>query len=146
VALDEQRIEPALLAALGTALGPATRILGVKGTIVQRRVLRYELELDGPGPRTRAWIGKVYESSAAGARGFDAVRWLNDAVPPASGCLAVPRAVSYLPEFALVLMEEAGGRSLQRMLKAGSARAEHLSLFARALHELHRLPGTFGAP
>jgi aminoglycoside phosphotransferase (APT) family kinase protein len=32
------------------------------------------------------------------------------------------------------------------MLKAGSARAEHLTLFARALHELHRLPGTFGAP
>lgn len=146
LAQDEERIEPALLAALESRLGTTARIRGVKSTILKRRTLRYELELEGPGPRTRTLIGKVYESSAAGARAFDAVRWLNEEVAGGPGCLAVPRALAYLPDFALVLMEEAGGRALQRLLKDGSAAPEHLALFARAALELHGLPRPFGAP
>ena len=147
LALDEERIEPALLASLESRLRSAARIRRVKGTILQRRTLRYELEHEGPGPRARTFlIGKVYESVAAGTRGFDALRWLNEHVSPGSGCLAVPRAVAYLPDFSLLLMEEAGGRSLHRMLKEESARPEHLRLFARALLELHGLPHAFGAP
>ena len=144
MALDEARVEPGLVAALAPELG---RVLRVQSSVLKRRVLRYEIELDGPVPRL-CLIGKVYESEAAGERGFAALRWLGDQALGARsrGCVMVPRAVAYLPEFALLLMEEAGGTSLQRLLRHGDARPEHARLYARALLELHAVPAAFGAP
>ncbi len=77
VALDESRVEQALAGALESRLGHAQRVRGVKTSILRRRVLRYEVELDGPVPRPPlCLIGKVYESTRAGERGHEALRWL----------------------------------------------------------------------
>lgn len=148
VALDEARIEPALVAALQPQLGPA-RIRALTSSILKRRTLRYELELDGPGPdKHLCLIGKVYESSAAGERGHAALRWLCDQGFHSRGArgVSVPRPVAYLPEFALLLMEEAQGSSVQRLLKEGLASDEHLRQLARVLLQLHSLPAAFGRP
>jgi len=145
----EKEIEPVLVATLESRFAPATRVRGVRSSILKRRTVRYELELDGlASPSRQCLIGKVYESREAGERGFAALRWLSERgfSSQAAGVVAVPRAVAYLPEFALLLMEEASGPSLQRLLKDGEARSEHLELFARALLALHGLPDAFGAP
>ena len=144
VALDEAQVEPGLVAALPPELG---RVRRVQCSVLKRRTLRYELELDGPVPHL-SLIGKVYESESAGERGFAAIRWLGaqDLGTRSRGCVQVPRAVAYLPEFALLLMEEAGGSSLQRLLRHGDARPEHAQLYARALLELHTVPAALGAP
>lgn len=148
LALDEARIEPALAASLAARPGPALRIRGVKSSVLKRRTLRYELELEGPEPCARlGLIGKVYESRQAGEHGFAAQRWLwEQGFSSAAACVSVPRPLAFLPEFSLLVMEEARGTSLQSMLKAGSAGPEHLRLFARALLELHGLPLAFGPP
>jgi len=148
-ALDGARVEPALAALLAPELEAGTRVRGVTSSIVRRRVLRYEVELEGPdSPAPLRLIGKVYESRAAGERGFAALRWLceQDFAARAPTRVTLPRPVAYLSEFSLLLMEEAGGESLQRLLKDERATPAHLALFAQALRKLHELPASFGAP
>src|SRR6185503_13904701 len=122
--------------------GPSARVRSVTVEVLKRATMRYEIELAGaPLSRWRV-IGKVFATGVAGESACAAQRALweegfNER-PPLE--ITVPRILGILPELELLLMEEAGGRSLQCLLNKRQARAEHVRRFAEVLVKLHRFP------
>lgn len=147
-ALDDALVEPALERVVRERAGAAARVRRVTSELVKRRTVRYSIELEEAGNDPLHLIGKVYESRSAGEQALAALRWLQDQGfderEPTR--VTVPRAVAFLPELSLLLMEPAGGRSLQRLLRSARARAGDARLFAEALAKLHSFPRAFGPP
>lgn len=147
-ALDEALMRPILTEVFQDLLGPGARIAGVRSEIVKHRTVRYTVALEGEATPSWRVIGKVYETRAAAEGEFAALRWMwtqgFSMRPPLS--ITLPRALALLPDQELLLMEEAGGRSLKRLLHAGTAGPAELRAFAEVLLKLHELPASYGAP
>ena len=131
-ALDEALMRPILTEVFQDLLGPGARIAGVRSEIVKHRTVRYTVALEGEATPSWRVIGKVYETRAAAEGEFAALRWMwtqgFSMRPPLS--ITLPRALALLPDQELLLMEEAGGRSLKRLLHAGTAGPAELRAFA----------------
>jgi hypothetical protein len=140
--LDEAALDPGYMLGAMRRLAPAVpesaaaRAVAVER--LERRLLRYRVDLDGGGP---AWcvIGKVYGSDAEGRRGYDGLRRLWDGgfaeQPPSD--VHIPKAYGYLPELRLLLMEEVPGRALKALVRKKLASVDDTRLFAMGLAKLH---------
>ena len=147
-ALDEALIEPVLTDLARDLLGRGARIAGVRSEIVKRRTLRYTVALEGQATPSWRLIGKVHGTRATVQRESAALRWLwaqgFSARPPLS--ITMPRVLAFLPDLKLLIMEEAGGRSLKRLLHTGAAGPAELRGFAEVLLKLHGFPASYGDP
>ena len=146
-ALEGVGSRPSLDVLVRERFGSSIRLKKVSSKVVRRRVVRYGVSTDGDPPRTWSVIGKVYDSPEAGQHAFRILRLLEEAGFSAAAPqqVRVPRALAYDEKSALLLMEEAGGTSLKRLLKKGLARDEEARAFAEALLKLHGFPRVIGA-
>src|SRR5258705_1083908 len=120
-------------AAVLRAIGIETRAVEVER--IRRGVLRYAWP-EG------ALIGKVYETPAAGLRGFECMRalWESGFCARAPERVRIPEAHAYLPELRLMLMEEAPGDSLKRRVRKALGGDAEIGLLAEAVAKVHRSP------
>ena len=141
-ALEDTVIRESLGERVRALLGPSSRVRRVNAEILRRTTILYRLELEGAPLAIWRVIGKVFDTRAAGESAYTAHRrlWADgfDARPPVE--ITIPRIFGFVPEHKLVLMEEAGGQSLKRLLDTRRARAEDLRSFAEVLVKLHRFP------
>jgi aminoglycoside phosphotransferase (APT) family kinase protein len=143
---DRQRAFEGISSIAGEIFGPGTIVRSVGVERLERRLVRYSIDLNGDRP----WlvIGKVYGTAEEGERGFEAMRrlWMGGfaARPPVG--VRIPQAYSYLPDVRLLLMEHAPGETLRALVKRKLAGADEMRLFAASLAKLHRSPPDVGEP
>ena len=150
-ALDYVYMRTALQAVIQDRCGTAVAVHGMTIEPDGRSLIRYRVETYETGiPRQPPWriIGKVYATSAAGQRSFDAMRqlWDRGFAQQAPAQVRIPEPYTYLPNLRLLLMEAVPGRSLKTLLKKKLAGPEHMRLLAAAMAKLHRFPLRLGAP
>jgi aminoglycoside phosphotransferase (APT) family kinase protein len=154
--LDQAALDPVRMLGPMRALtrkGPAAATwMGVRAVAVEpldRRLLRYRVELNAPRPHWSV-IGKVYETNIEGQRAFDGMRrlWDSGFASRTPGAVRIPEPYGYLADLRLLLMEDVPGKSLKALVKRRVAGPAEMRLLALALVKLHRyalaLGGIFG--
>jgi hypothetical protein len=149
--LDEGQLR-GLLSFVATARSGAEReVTLVTAEQRRRQILRYSAWMAGADAGTTApWrvIGKVYTTTAAGEVVFDAMRtlWNQGFATRGPVGVRIPEPYGYVPALRLLLMEEATGDRLKRLVRKRLADAEHMRLLAAAMIKLHRSPSIFSVP
>ncbi len=136
-ALDETYMRKALAEMLNAGGGLAS----LRITQMERRIVRYELELRQNGATTsRVLIGKVYNEPAQLAFSQQMVDylWAHGFSDAASDGVMIPAPLGSLAEICTLFMEEARGEVLRALLKKQSARPQQVRQYARAMMKLHR--------
>jgi len=143
-ALDAAHMRGTLQAVVNRRFGAGTALGTVEVERFERRLLRYTLEISAAGGSARPWhlIGKVYDTSELGHRGFSGIHrlWTGGFAdsPPLS--LRIPEPYTYVPGLRLLLMEQVPGRSLKKLVRKKTAASEHMRMFGAAMAKLHASP------
>lgn len=150
-ALDEVYMNAALRPLVRDRFGGSFVIDRVSAEPCGRRALFYTISLrDGDGGGLSLWriVAKTYETSEIGRQGFEAMRrlWERGFAHQTPARVRIPQPFLYLASLRLLLMEEAPGRPLKKLMKKGLATAEHMRFLADALVKLHRFPPIFQKP
>lgn len=152
--MDQEALDPAVMQELLHTVireryGTSVSILSIDWDHLTRGVYRYRLQLAGPDRHFReplAIIGKVYDDPRAGQRSFEIMQQLREkgfaAAPPQN--VHIPEVFRYLPELRLLLMQEAPGKPLKKLVKKQTAGAEHLQHLAATMAKLHGFPLVLG--
>jgi len=117
----------------------------------KRGVYRYDVALNVAGkPLPDPWriIGKVYDTIENGQSSFNKMRklWDNGFVEKEPFYVRIPEAYQFLPDLRLLLMEEAPGNPLKKMVKKQTAKPLQMQRFASTLAKIHRFPLVLSEP
>jgi len=150
-AVDQRHLRTLLDSVAEKRFGSPCEVTVVSAEPCGRRAFLYSARLSKAGsPEKVPWrvIGKVYETPEAGQRSFEVMRalWEQGFAPGAPAAVRIPEPYGYVPDLRLLLMEEALGAPLKKLVKKSLARPDHMRLLARALLTLHRSGPIFTQP
>ncbi len=147
-ALDPDVMQDVLHQVVRNRYGSAAGIRAIETAHLKRGVYRYVIQPDAATEPSLQIIGKVFEEEQNGRRSFEKMQQLRQMgfadTPP--GHVKIPEGFCYLPELRLLLMQEAPGNPLKRLVKKQTATPEHLQNFAATLAKLHRFSRWPGEP
>jgi len=143
-AKNKAYMQEALATALQEYLG-AARISDIHIEHIQRRVVRYTLQISNPKNdqlTEQHIIGKVYDTPEHLNFGYEMMKqlWANGFSQKAEDGIYIPKPLGYVPKACVLLMQEASGGVLRAKLKKKGATENHMRQFARAMVKLHRCP------
>jgi aminoglycoside phosphotransferase (APT) family kinase protein len=144
-ALNEMQMREALLSVTQAHFGSNTSVTHVAAEHLQRRLIRYTVQLDGVEKENRReWkiIGKIYGRRPQMDRSFEMMRhlWMNGFSRAATDRIGIPEPMLSLPDLCLILMPEVRGVPLRLLIKERRATPAHMQAAAKALAKLHRCP------
>lgn len=143
--LDEPTMRARLEPIVRERFGGSTRVGGLTTAHIQRRLIRYVIEIEQPdrsAPSEWRLIGKVYPRSEQAERSFRVLQhvWDNGFSPSGGDGVLIPEPVKYLSDPSQVLMEEIEGPPFRKQMKDMTATPDQMRLYARAMEKLHRCP------
>lgn len=150
-ALNESFMRTVLHSIARERFGASAAIKKMDVEHYKRGVYRYDVALNVSGkPLPDPWriIGKVYDTLKNGQSSFDKMRklWDNGFVEQAPLYVRIPEAYQFLPDLRLLLMEEAPGTPLKKMVKKQIAKPLQMQRFASTLAKIHRFPLVLSEP
>ncbi len=149
--LDESFMRGVLHAIAKERFGTSAGIVKMDVDHYKRGVYRYDVALkvaEKPLPDPWRIIGKVYDTIENGQSSFDKMRklWENGFVEKEPFYVRIPEAYQFLPDLRLLLMEEAPGNPLKKMVKKQTAKPLQMKRFASTLAKIHRFPLVLSDP
>ena len=153
-ALDETVVSEALSPVVRERFGHSARIDGVSTAHIQRRLVRYIVDVTAAdasdGEKTSKWhlIGKVYPTPEPAERGFLTMQhfWENGFSPSTGDGVSIPEPITYLPDLFTVVMAEIPGPPFRKVIKDQDATTADMRLYARAMAKLHKCPTPYQEP